>query len=143
MWYIIYMSKKKKRWQPIRNKIIHRETCGCNRCFKANATLINKKKGDMDYFTYISSPLWLKRRDEYFKRHKRECKACGIRCGIQLHHLLYKDFSKEKDFNLIALCVNCHKEFHAIFQTTKDLRKQTQQFIALKQKHIAMWNDVF
>lgn len=115
----------------------HRPTCGCNSCFKKsikNKKL--KKPPTIDYFEYINSELWVERKEAYYRKHKKQCKACGSYKLINLHHMVYGNFGNEPDNAMICLCDLCHKEFHAIYQTTRDLRQQTNQFIAHKQATI-------
>lgn len=86
------------------------------------------------YDIYITSHWWIKRKNLYYKTHKRECVACGSTEHINLHHLVYKDFGKELDKNLKPLCRVCHEEFHSIYGVKNDLYKETMQFIEDK-KH--------
>lgn len=115
----------------------HRSTCGCNRCFK-RITKNHKIKEipKIDYYEYIKSIDWLKRKERYYLKHKKQCQACGSYKLINLHHMVYGDFGNEPDNTMVCLCESCHNEFHKIYLITKDLRKQTNEFIKHKQDTI-------
>jgi 5-methylcytosine-specific restriction endonuclease McrA len=97
-----------------------------------------KKKIDprIDYFAYIESPLWTKRKEEYYKTHKKECQACGSKHDIQLHHMRYGDFGNEPDYALITFCRTCHKDFHEKHATKKDMIRYSLKYVAERQREI-------
>jgi len=72
----------------------------------------SKKPKVGNYKTYIKSGLWKKIRKSYYKRHKKECKACKATYKICLHHKNYKRLGHEKDSDLIPLCWTCHGSLH-------------------------------
>lgn len=66
-----------------------------------------------DYHTYIVSPEWLYRKQEYYKSHKKECRTCGsLDRQIHLHHRTYARVYKEDDADLVPLCSECHSSLH-------------------------------
>ena len=94
-----------------------------------------RPKRYIDYFDYINGSLWTYRKALYFEKHKRECRACGTKWNIQLHHLKYGNFGREKDRDLIVLCEPCHREFHLKFNN-RNLHEDTIYFIENKQAKI-------
>lgn len=90
----------------------------------------------MDYFEYIHSELWIKRKELYYKKHPKQCRACGRFDKIHLHHLKYGYWTREKDEDLMPLCEPCHAEFHTIYGTGKYLKHNTHLFIKQKQAYI-------
>ena len=65
------------------------------------------------YKDYINSDQWKFRRGVILERDFRKCQICGGEAE-QVHHLNYAHFTNEFDFELVALCKNCHmKEYHS------------------------------
>jgi len=66
-----------------------------------------------DYHTYIVSPEWLYRKQEYYRSHKKECRTCGSEDRqIHLHHRTYARVYREDDTDLMPLCSECHSALH-------------------------------
>lgn len=116
---------------------------------KANALLKNwnvpkkerkkreyKKRIPKKYALYIKSKFWTKRKNDYYRVHKKICQACSSKKFINLHHILYEDFGFEKDENLVALCRDCHEEFHEMYGVKHKMKKETNQFIIEKRELI-------
>lgn len=115
----------------------HHANCYCDRCFKHKC--IKKPKGKarkMSYFNYIKSTYWLKRKKDYYKTHKRQCKACGSFKQIDLHHMEYGSFGAEPDYALITLCRECHAEYHREYPMKHNMIKMSLLFIKRKQDTI-------
>lgn len=92
--------KKKRASKKLRSKF------GANR--KANWIRLD---GTVDYYKYIGSREWRKRRKEYFSRHERRC-ACGETGEIHLHHKTYARLGRERDDDLEPKCKGCHENEH-------------------------------
>lgn len=90
----------------------------------------------VDYFSYIKGSLWQERKERYYRKYKKLCKACGTRKDIDLHHTIYGNWGNEPDYSLIPLCRNCHKELHRTFPSPNRLLKETLEFIKRKQQQI-------
>ena len=136
------MSMRLAHWAKhsiYRKKKKHCQDCGCNGCFKRAMRELQpnrKTKAPQEYFKYISSPYWLKRKQEYYKKNKRICQACGSMNDIDLHHLVYNNFGLERDDQLACLCRNCHQELHHKIGSSNNMEKQTTKFIKSKQHNI-------
>jgi 5-methylcytosine-specific restriction endonuclease McrA len=78
-------------------------------------------EGRMDkatYEKYVKLDCWSLRRGEYLKRHCY-CEMCGqSNVTLQVHHLTYERLGREKDDDLVAVCVPCHRTFHKLPQGT-------------------------
>lgn len=133
---VIYHSWKRRSWKE------HRLNCSCNRCFEKRHKL-RAKRTQIDYNEYINGPLWSQRKEKYYAKHKRQCKACGTYKRIDLHHMVYGNFGKESDEYLIPLCTNCHHEFHQKHSIKANLLKDTWKFIRTKQTNIRKLHSVF
>ena len=93
-----------------------------------------KKKKQWKYAEYIVSPEWKRRRKLYFLSHKKQCTVCETTKGrIVLHHMRYNHVGNEPDEDLVALCWDCHEEFHNLYGT-KDLWNNSQIFIMEEQQ---------
>lgn len=90
------------------------------------------------YKKYIKSVAWFKRRDEYFKVHKKECVACFSKERIVLHHVNYQRLGAELDSDLIVLCWDCHNELHETHDRASEMKgnlyKLTNEFIDEKRQ---------
>ncbi len=113
----------------------HMQDCGCNRCFhKVHKSTKKIRENDKNpYYAYIKSSQWTRRKELYYQTHKRQCQACGSYRDIDLHHMIYKDFGKERDETLVCLCRVCHKDFHLKNKMSKYLMDSTLQYIRNKQ----------
>ena len=78
------------------------------------------------YKTYITSEWWFKRRNRFFKDFGKKCAVCGKSKYVQLHHAYYGEYGKEKDEDLVPLCIEHHEELHSMLgKTKKDMREET------------------
>jgi hypothetical protein len=66
----------------------------------------------MSYQAYINSPIWRKKVEEYFSRHRRRCWLCGTTDKIQLHHQTYENMGREEDSDLLPVCETHHRAIH-------------------------------
>jgi len=63
------------------------------------------------YEAYMAGPRWAARKESYFRRHPRECAACGDP-EVHLHHMDYVFLGCEPDHTLVALCEHHHALAH-------------------------------
>lgn len=64
------------------------------------------------YDAYMVSAEWRERRHAVLKRDNQECRQCGERHGLTVHHLTYARVFRERLEDLITLCRNCHEQRH-------------------------------
>jgi len=133
----------------------HKIDCSCDKCWrKRNGLRTNGKLGNntkkaikrrkkkarfvpkIDYFEYIESPQWIERKQHYYKTNTKQCRACGSYGNVDLHHIEYSSLGNEKDIDLVCLCRDCHKEFHANNKTSKNMRAKMLLYIKNKQSHL-------
>jgi len=87
----------------------------------------------VSYETYIKSNVWINRRNEYWKRHKKVCAVCLSTIFVELHHAKYSEYNgKDKDNHLFPLCKSCHLEFHQEYGSSGDMLQDTKFFILSK-----------
>ena len=65
------------------------------------------------YAKYLRSSKWCKTRTKALLRDKHECRHCGSKVQLEVHHITYKRIYKEKLKDLITLCKSCHMKEHA------------------------------
>jgi phage terminase large subunit GpA-like protein len=87
----------------------------------------------VDYQEYITSEHWRARKTAYYLKHPKVCVGCGSRNDIHLHHHTYKNFTKERDEDLVPLCETCHKAVHKYHRkfASRSLTQATHEVIAL------------
>jgi len=92
---------------------------------------VKEVKAPKDYHQYIESSFWKKRKNKYWKEHKKQCQRCSTMKFIQLHHMYYDNslFGNEPDEHFCALCMDCHEQFHAKYGSKKDMIEDTHKFI--------------
>jgi 5-methylcytosine-specific restriction endonuclease McrA len=65
------------------------------------------------YNTYLNSPQWRRKRQKVLARDLYQCRQCGSRKRLHVHHLTYKNLYHEPLHDLITLCAKYHKKVHA------------------------------
>ncbi len=92
-----------------------------------------RKPRRFTYEVYIKSPLWTSRKNKLFQDRGKFCNKCESVERVSVHHLRYnqKEFGKEKDTDLVALCWKCHHRFHEIYGVKKDSHEDYKLFIKL------------
>lgn len=89
-----------------------------------------------EYNQYVKSERWALKREIYFAKKGKWCKACLTRTGpIALHHMSYVNFGREPISDLIGLCHKCHREVHSIHRRNgrrEDLRAVTLEYVRAK-----------
>ncbi len=64
------------------------------------------------YDAYMRSPQWRLVRAQVIERDKGECRMCGARERLTVHHLTYARIFREWLDDLITLCFHCHEKRH-------------------------------
>lgn len=69
----------------------------------------------MDKAKFRGSQQWKNKRAEILLRDNNQCKICGNRDNLQVHHIYslanYPEMKLENS-NLITLCPGCHHDVH-------------------------------
>ena len=63
------------------------------------------------YAEYLNSPEWFARSEATKKRYNYTCQMCGKK-ATDAHHLSYDYVKREYEFDLVALCHQCHEDYH-------------------------------
>jgi hypothetical protein len=83
------------------------------------------------YKKYMKTEAWVKRRDTFLKKHGTSCEVCSSTEKVQAHHNNYQCVGREKDKDLLALCWQCHNEFHKRVKASSLRKPETHK------KHLA------
>lgn len=102
---------------------------------KKKVKLVKNKK--VSYKNYIKSKEWKKRREEYYKKFKKECVICKNVSRVGLHHLSYKNLGREEDDDLVCLCWGCHSDYHDQYGVSCE-NESTHNFIIEAQQEMEM-----
>lgn len=75
------------------------------------------------YAEYVKVDCWKMRREEYLRKHGKQCELCGgqyefIPGPVQVHHLTYERLGMELDSDLVAACDKCHRAMHGLDRST-------------------------
>ena len=103
---------------------------------KVEVIFRTSKKLPKNYKIYIKSVFWERRKKQYYKNHEKVCQACNAKKYIDLHHMWYKNYGNELDEHLVALCRECHEEYHSIYGVKTNMVSDTNRFIIEKQEQI-------
>jgi apolipoprotein N-acyltransferase len=61
------------------------------------------------YTRYMRSAAWQAKRQAALSAAGYRCQQCGGRQRLEVHHLTYKHFKRERPEELEVLCKTCHK----------------------------------
>jgi hypothetical protein len=64
------------------------------------------------YTSYLQSDAWRARRERTLMLAGGTCQRCGRARAREAHHLTYDRLTREKDADLLAVCVPCHRQLH-------------------------------
>ena len=81
----------------------------------------------MNYKTYIKSKERKEKRQEYILNKNWKCEICWKKWN-HLHHRNYDNVWNEKEWDLILLCWNCHKNIHFKWEFKFLLDSDTLQY---------------
>ncbi len=66
----------------------------------------------VNYFTYMTSAAWKRKRQFALDYHGIKCSVCGTSENLQVHHKHYRRLGREKMKDLKVLCEGCHANEH-------------------------------
>lgn len=66
----------------------------------------------VDYWKYIESKAWKKRREWAFRKLGRCCRDCRSKDDLHVHHKHYRRLGRERLKDLEILCFDCHSIRH-------------------------------
>jgi hypothetical protein len=76
-----------------------------------------RNAGDADFWRaydeYLDGPVWREKRKKVFVRSGGVCEGCRDAPAAQVHHLTYAHVGDEFLFELVAVCIDCHKKLHS------------------------------
>jgi len=64
-----------------------------------------------DYQEYLQTDHWKQLRKKIMDRDNNTCQICGVPAN-HVHHMTYVHRGNEYEFELVALCYECHKIYH-------------------------------
>lgn len=101
---------------------------------RAHLRLPKLRASRLNYREYIQSRAWARRKSLFYRKYRRQCSACYSHKFIQVHHMIYRKklFGIEPDSHLVALCTDCHREFHEKNGTHQNMLQMTHKFIKWK-----------
>lgn len=72
----------------------------------------NQPPGKPDYYEYMNSWSWRRKREEAFQHYGRKCSICGSCYELRVHHRSYMNLGHEPMEDLQVLCQDCHNNLH-------------------------------
>ncbi len=88
-----------------------------------------KAKQKVDYYRYLHSKKWQKKRKRILKRDGNKCSLCGSLGVLDVHHLSYENLGNEKDWQLITVCRSCHDKLHSIQHRLKLKKYENTRYL--------------
>jgi 5-methylcytosine-specific restriction endonuclease McrA len=86
--------------------------------------LPNKQLSEYNYSQLLTMPQWQHKRRIILNRDGNQCRSCGSRHGLHVHHRQYHTDAKTGQRKmpwdyanryLITLCANCHQNGHMTY----------------------------
>lgn len=79
----------------------------------------------MDYYAYLESDKWKRKREQRLKIDHYTCQTCGEVSSLEVHHRYYDTLGKEDvDDDLITLCRECHEAITSVIRARRYSKKQ-------------------
>jgi hypothetical protein len=78
------------------------------------------------YSLYLETPAW-KAKSRHVIERDVTCQACLSRPAVQAHHLTYRHVGNEPLFDLVGVCLECHKKLHDPDAVAFGLRRNFDQ----------------
>ena len=101
--------------QPYRMFMLHgRRMVRCSDCRSNRTRSRIRVAGRKGYQEYLKSQHWRDLKKAYFQHYPKECRGCGSKDHIDLHHRSYKYVGDEHFWQLIPLCRDCHQAVHRL-----------------------------
>lgn len=98
-------------------------------------TLITKlRKLGMTYKEYLKTDHWREVKRRYYSRNSKECRICGAKHNVHLHHKTYKRLGREYDMDLVPLCKRHHNELHEQSDDMSYLWQKTKNYVRTEKK---------
>ncbi|HVZ20240.1 MAG TPA: hypothetical protein VG871_04220 [Vicinamibacterales bacterium] len=66
----------------------------------------------LPYAEYLLSSHWQRVRELALERAGHQCELCAHADGLEIHHRTYERLGFERPGDVIALCHDCHRDFH-------------------------------
>ena len=111
-----YRYSKPKKKKPSKPKKKQKSTDTNEKGRKAVRGLKKALTKKEQYHQQLEHPLWEKKRNIILKRDQYQCRLCGSKHNLQVHHIKYSSGKKAWEYpnlDLITLCEDCHKKVHA------------------------------
>jgi 5-methylcytosine-specific restriction endonuclease McrA len=84
----------------------------------------------LNYYKYISSKAWRRKREEAFNHHGRKCQRCRSIAKLRVHHKHYRSLGREKMTDLEILCDDCHSLHHEDIGGIDSLSKEFRAIVS-------------
>jgi len=106
-----------KKWEAICESFDDWDQSICNAWKEECEADAERRKQDRDewfsdYDEYLGSPQWKSLREKIMQRASGLCECCKNAPATSVHHLTYYRVGCEAEFDLIAVCHECHEALH-------------------------------
>lgn len=73
---------------------------------------------------FLQSPEWRETRSEVIARDGFQCRICGRKSDLQVHHRFYDDNDLCRQDALVTLCGTCHNSMHTVLKSYQKLHNE-------------------
>jgi hypothetical protein len=80
-----------------------------------------------DYYDYIASDEWARKRKRVLERDNHECQTCLNGTDLEVHHKTYERLGHEHLSDLITLCRSCHEAITSVIRQRRYSKAQMPQ----------------
>lgn len=84
------------------------------------------------YRVFTKSEWWIKQKEDWYSRHKKQCAKCRSIDYIHLHHKVYPKNGRYlglSDNSFVALCKKCHHSYHKKYGVKQYMQTTSKRFI--------------
>lgn len=85
-----------------------------------------------EYYHFLNSEIWAGISDAIKNRDGNQCRICGCKEGLQVHHIRYKNADGERDWEnpnyLITLCRPCHQIITETVNKAREIKVDVPAF---------------
>ena len=110
--YQQWIKQQKKASEPPKEKKVNSTKKKHKKAASKPKKALTRKE---EYYQELEHPLWKEKRKVILERDRYQCRICGSKHNLVVHHIKYSEGKKAWQYpnlDLITLCEDCHKKVH-------------------------------
>lgn len=110
--YQQWIKQQKKASEPPKEKKVNSTKKKHKKAASKPKKALTRKE---EYYQELEHPLWKEKRKVILERDRYQCRICGSKHNLVVHHIKYSEGKKAWQYpnlDLITLCRDCHDRVH-------------------------------